>query len=236
MPFRHQAAHQQQQQPQQVGCRSPSGAHDQPAAPASLAHGPGRLGQTDPLHPAAHTSRPGPPTHPTGRSGAKERTAITAQRKKNENKNSPPGPTRQPLTLLLLSVLRRGTQASSPAAILGPRASNPRAPCPTVPPLIASRPRPDPRSRQTLTLAFPSSIAAAPKPCRRRSPPRFSCSGELWLNPSLGELLLALLLRFRRSHGLNRLPAGPPPLSSARRRPCPSHRPLVAAPRLRHRR
>ena len=97
-------------------------------------------------------------------------------------------------------------------------------------PSLLSRPYPrpaDPVPPQTLTLAFPSSIAAAPKPCRRRSPPRFSCSGELWLNSSLGELLLALLLRFRRSPGLIRLPAGPPP----RRFAVPP--PLSVAPPLR---
>ena len=105
------------------------------------------------------------------------------------------------------------------------------------------------RRAQPSLLSSPQDPAPTPVPsnpnpslpllhCRRPQavPPPLARSGEPWLNPSLGELLLALLLRFRRSHSLNRLPAGPPPLSSARRRPCPSHRPLVAAPRLRHRR
>jgi len=163
---------------------------------------------------------------------------VTAQRKKRKEKKIkiPTGPTCQsPISLSSLFCAaartrrRRRPSSGHVPAILVRRAQ---------PSLLSSLQDPErdrPRSPPQ-TLAFPSSIAVAPKPCRHRLPPRFSRSGELWLNPSLGELLLALLLRFRRSHGLHRLPAGPPPLSSARRRPCPSHRPLVAAPRLCHRR
>ena len=143
-------------------------------------------------------------------------------KRKKKSRWAPPVSRPSPSSVLLRAT--RTHASSPPASILGTRAGHPRAPCPTVPPLTPlsapGRPRSPANPNPSLPLLYRRRPQAVP-------PPRFSCSGELWLNPSLGELLLALLLRFRRSPGLICLPAGPPP----RRFAAPP--PLSVAPPLR---
>jgi len=143
------------------------------------------------------------------------------------------GPTCQPPPLSLsLFLPRRGTRRRRPTPT---RAGHPRPPCHARPPLALILPR----GRVPLFLLF--LLAHEPSRAARRHPRlprrrRFLASGRSPLDSSRGELPLTLLLRFRSLSGLGPRCAGPPPLSSVRRRPSPWRRRLAAAPRLRHRR
>ena len=160
---------------------------------------------------------------------------MSQPRKKRKKKKNPAGPhLSAALPLPLFCSARRGPTrrrrrrpfSGHVPAILVRRAQ----------PSLLSRPYPrpaDPVSPQTLTLAFPSSIAATPKPCRRRdSPAPVSCgsirrSGSFFL-PSSSDSG-AHPASFASLQGRRR--AGSP-----RRRPCLLRRTSAAAPRPHHRR